>query len=237
MRRTTHRIRTALRKEVERWRLVSAWTRKAGLADDLPQDTWLTESERPITINRTTSPKHSRHWATTKNKQTKQNTPRNPREAGFRTFLRDSRSSTLSLRSADDRGRTPLADRRRLGGTTMSDSSSTGWEFYKLQRPLPLLAATLARERPPLVGGWSSSPWRISPRRMRAAIRSDRPAGLEQRRRGLPVRRRHAQTVDLPLPGERPELRLGELSDEQLSRCWTCCSWSRACAAGPTRSW
>jgi hypothetical protein len=41
-------------------------------------------------------------WATSKNKQTK---------------LR---------RSEDDRGRTPLADRRRLRGTTMSDSSSTG---------------------------------------------------------------------------------------------------------------
>jgi hypothetical protein len=29
-------------------------------------------------------------------------------------------------RSAEDRGRTPLADRRRLGGTTVSASSSTG---------------------------------------------------------------------------------------------------------------
>jgi hypothetical protein len=33
-------------------------------------------------------------------------------------------------RSADDRGRTPLADRRRLRGTTMSASSSTGCGMF-----------------------------------------------------------------------------------------------------------
>jgi hypothetical protein len=38
-----------------------------------------------------------------------------------------------------------LADRRRLRGTTMSDSSSTGCEMSTNHRRLPL-AATLARE-------------------------------------------------------------------------------------------
>src|SRR5215211_4479284 len=68
-------------------------------------------------------------------------------------------------RSANDRGRTPLADRRRLRGTTMSASSLTGCgmststDAYLCWRPrLPVKAA--AR-----LAAWSSSSCRISPRR------------------------------------------------------------------------
>ena len=68
------------------------------------------------------------------------------REAGFRT-IRSGQPFAFAerlRRSADDRGRTPLADRRRLRGTTMSASSRLR-NVYKHRR-LPLLAATLARE-------------------------------------------------------------------------------------------
>jgi hypothetical protein len=68
------------------------------------------------------------------------------REAGFRT-IRSGQPFAFAerlRRSANDRGRTPLADRRRLRGTTMSVLNRL-WNVYKHRR-LPLLPATLARE-------------------------------------------------------------------------------------------
>jgi hypothetical protein len=55
------------------------------------------------------------------------------REAGFRT-IRSGQPFAFAerlRRSANDRGRTPLADRRRLRGTMMSASCSTGCGIYK----------------------------------------------------------------------------------------------------------
>ena len=82
------------------------------------------------------------------------------REAGFRTIRSGQPFVERLRRSANDRGGTPLADRRRLRGTTMSASSSTGCgmststDAYLCWRPrLPAKAA--AR-----LAAWSSSPCR-----------------------------------------------------------------------------
>jgi hypothetical protein len=67
-------------------------------------------------------------WATSKNKQTKLRRSEIFGKAGFRT-IRSGQPFAFAerlWRSADDRGRTPLTDRRRLWGTTMAASSSTG---------------------------------------------------------------------------------------------------------------
>ena len=106
-------------------------------------------------------------WATSKNKQTKLRRSEifGKRDSG--RFARDSRSRSPS--GCGDRRRIEgvrrLADRRRLRGTTMSASSSTGCgmststDAYLCWRPrLPAKAA--AR-----LAAWSSSPCRISPRR------------------------------------------------------------------------
>jgi hypothetical protein len=69
------------------------------------------------------------------------------REAGFRR-IRSGQPFAFAerlRRSANDGGRTPLADRRRLRGTTMSASSSTGCGMFT-STDACLLAARLARE-------------------------------------------------------------------------------------------
>jgi hypothetical protein len=60
-------------------------------------------------------------WATSKNKQTKPRRSEIFGKAGFRT-IRSGQPFAFAerlRRSADDRGRTPLTDRRRLRGTTI----------------------------------------------------------------------------------------------------------------------
>ena len=67
-------------------------------------------------------------WAPSKNKTDEAAPLGDLREAAFRT-IRSGQPLAFAerlRRSADDRGRTPLADRRRLRGTAMSASSSTG---------------------------------------------------------------------------------------------------------------
>jgi hypothetical protein len=68
------------------------------------------------------------------------------REAGFRTIRSGQPFAERLRRSANDRGRTPLADRRRLRGTTMSASSSTGCGMSKSTDAYLCWRATLARE-------------------------------------------------------------------------------------------
>src|SRR5688572_9543996 len=64
-------------------------------------------------------------WATSK--KTDEAAPLGDRrEAGFRTIRSGQPFAERLRRSANDRGRTPMADRRRLRGTTVSASSSTG---------------------------------------------------------------------------------------------------------------
>ena len=86
-------------------------------------------------------------WATSKNNR-RSCAAQGSREAGFRT-IRSGQPFAFAerlRRSADDRGRMPLADRRRLRGTTMSASPSNRLRNVYKHRRLPLLAATLARE-------------------------------------------------------------------------------------------
>ena len=87
-------------------------------------------------------------WATSE-EQTDEAAPLGDlREAEFRT-IRSGQPFAFAerlRRSADDRGRTPLADRRRLRGTTnVGFGLNRLWNAYKHRR-LPLLAATRARE-------------------------------------------------------------------------------------------
>src|SRR5215211_9014998 len=115
-------------------------------------------------------------------------------------------------RSANDRGRTPLADRRRLRGTTMSASSSTGCgmststDAYLCWRPrLPAKAALGWRHGRAHHAGSCRGDAGGGPR----SGRPPRPRATPST--GLPVRRRPAQAVDLPArsatraPPRRPE--------------------------------
>ena len=84
-------------------------------------------------------------WATSK--KTDEAAPLGDRrEAGFRTIRSGQPFAERLRRSANDRGRTPMADRRRLRGTTVSASSSTGCGMSTCTDAYLLLAATLARE-------------------------------------------------------------------------------------------